>query len=115
MFYQVAASDIDAGANGTISFSITEDSPTNSTKLFSVDRNTGAIKARLSSAGSESPLLGHMGTYSFSVLATDHGTPPMNNSANVEITITDVNDHAPMFVTPSGTKEDIRVLEVGGP
>ena len=42
---------------------------------------------------------------SFFVLATDRGSPPMNNTVEVTVMVTDVNDHAPVFVSDSQTFE----------
>ena len=36
-------------------------------------------------------------TYNFTVIATDNGTPANNGSANVRVTVTNVNDEDPVF------------------
>ena len=36
--------------------------------------------------------------YRFEVSATDHGNPPFKGTANVHITVTDVNDNKPRFL-----------------
>ncbi|XP_056442399.1 protocadherin-23 [Gadus chalcogrammus] len=38
------------------------------------------------------------GSYTLTIRATDRGAPPLNGSTVVMVTVTDVNDNAPMFV-----------------
>ena len=39
--------------------------------------------------------------FEFTVVVTDKGSPRLSSSAEVYITVSDVNDEAPDFVTPS--------------
>jgi len=40
-------------------------------------------------------------TYNFTVTATDNGVPALSGSANVRVSVTNVNDEDPMFVQSS--------------
>ena len=82
----VRASDADAGANGTVTYSSSDISDE-----FDLDMMTGAISLRT--------LLDYEDTqsYQFTVVASDGGTPGCNATAIVEVTIEDENDNTPMF------------------
>ncbi|XP_064633793.1 cadherin EGF LAG seven-pass G-type receptor 2-like isoform X2 [Lineus longissimus] len=85
---RVQAFDQDSGANSEISYSIIN-APANMPIV--IDSKTG----RITTSG---PLdREKTDRYSFSVQARDHGTPPRSDNATVKITITDVNDNAPVF------------------
>ncbi|KAK3865196.1 hypothetical protein Pcinc_029183 [Petrolisthes cinctipes] len=47
------------------------------------------------------PLVGKYGNYSLAVQAQDRGFPPNSVMAQVDICVSDFNDHAPEFVSPS--------------
>jgi protocadherin Fat 1/2/3 len=58
--------------------------------------------------------------YQLTVQATDGGNPPLSNQATVNVTITDVNDNAPIFIQNSysaliseGAAIHDRLLQVG--
>lgn len=57
------------------------------------------------------PLVGKYGNYSLVVQAQDRGFPPNSVTSQVEICVSDFNDHAPEFVSPS-VNLTIRVPEV---
>lgn len=57
------------------------------------------------------PLVGQYGNYSLIVQAQDRGFPPNSVMSKVDICVTDFNDHAPLFVSPS-VNLTIRVPEV---
>ena len=48
-------------------------------------------------------------TYNFTVVATDNGVPALSGSANVRVSVTNVNDEDPVFV--QSTVEHIQVSE----
>lgn len=39
-------------------------------------------------------------SYNFTIVAVDNGTPAHRGSANVRVSVTNVNDEAPVFVQP---------------
>lgn len=43
---------------------------------------------------------GRCHTYNFTVIATDNGTPAHRGSANVRVSVTNVNDEDPVFAQP---------------
>lgn len=83
---EVRASDADAGANGTVTYSSSDIS-----NEFDLNMVTGAISLRT--------LLDYEDTqsYQFTVVASDGGTPGCNATAGVEVTIEDENDNTPVF------------------
>jgi len=48
-------------------------------------------------------------TYNFTVTATDNGVPALSGSANVRVSVTNVNDEDPVFV--QSTVEHVQVSE----
>lgn len=63
---------------------------------------SGAIKL-------EKPLDREMySQYALTILARDHGVPPSNATARVEITVEDANDNAPQFSQASQIHTQIR-------
>ncbi len=70
---------------------------------FSLDPNTGLVRSRRLLQSSE--------RFNLTVVATDQGRPPMWGTADLSITVIDVNDNRPVFVRPAnGTI--IHILEV---
>lgn len=57
------------------------------------------------------PLVGQFGNYSLMVQAQDRGFPPNSVMSQIDICVSDFNDHAPQFVSPS-VNLTIRVPEV---
>lgn len=88
----VSATDNDVGLNAQITYSLGEDlGETGKDAAFSINPQTGAIvttKAldRETTSG-----------YLLTVTAKDGGSPPLSDTTDVEITVTDVNDNYPMF------------------
>ncbi|XP_024947273.1 protein dachsous isoform X2 [Cephus cinctus] len=106
----VKASDPDQGINGKITYSIAEES----TWLFRVDNLTGVI----TTAG---PLdRERQSVYNFLVVATDGGKyDAKSTSIPVQISLTDVNDNAPVFgkypfraTVPIGSQPGQNILRV---
>ena len=84
----VVATDADSGANGEVCYSITAG---DSQGYFSIDAATGAIVV---SADIDRELVGSV---ELTVRAKDKGTSPLFSTAPITITITDINDNAPVF------------------
>ena len=88
---RVLATDIDAGNNGTVIYSVMSG---NMAGRFTVDDSgvvttAGRIDREVASQ------------YNLVIDASDEGQPPMSNVVNVSILITDVNDNAPVFSRPA--------------
>lgn len=74
-----------------------------SSEAFSMDPNTGLVRSRRMLLSSE--------RFNLTVVATDQGRPPLWSTADLIITVVDVNDNRPVFVRPAnGTI--IHILEV---
>lgn len=85
---QVLATDKDIGKNGQISYFI--EPPTDN--RFSIGPETGIVTANVDFDREQSVHI------TFTVRATDHGTPPQNTTANIWLDIEDVNDNPPNFL-----------------
>ncbi|PFX22302.1 Protocadherin Fat 4 [Stylophora pistillata] len=86
--YSVQALDSDGGSNGQISYSILSG---NSLNWFQIDSFSGLITT-------VAPLDREVSKQiSLTVLAKDSGSPPLNSSTVVTVTIKDVNDNRPTF------------------
>lgn len=73
---------------------------------FSLDPITGLVRSRRLLQSSE--------RFNFTVVATDQGRPPLWGTADLIITVIDVNDNRPLFVRPAnGTI--IHISEVSAP
>uniref|UniRef100_A0A3B3CED5 Cadherin-23 n=1 Tax=Oryzias melastigma TaxID=30732 RepID=A0A3B3CED5_ORYME len=84
----VTAVDLDEGENAAVLYSMLG----SRLDAFSLDPNTGLIRSRRLLQSTES--------FNFTVVATDQGRPPMWGTANLIITVIDVNDNRPVFVRP---------------
>lgn len=94
---EVKATDKDEAFNGKILYFLSKEAH----GAFSVDENTGHI---ITSAPLDRE---KVSTYTFQVLAVDLSpAEPRNSSAQVIVTITDVNDNAPFFL------QDPLIIEV---
>ena len=83
---QVMARDPDKGRNGTVEYSIM-----NNTSLFAIDNTTGYISTNETFDREMQP------SYTLIVLASDHGTPSKSTTAIVIVEVIDVNDEQPLF------------------
>ncbi|NWV02478.1 PCD23 protein, partial [Ptilonorhynchus violaceus] len=95
---QVFATDLDSGLNGEIEYSILSGNE-NATFLIDSARgilttNTGLDYENTSSYRFVSA------SHQLVLLASDHGTPSLNSTATVLITVLDVNDNPPLFSSP---------------
>ncbi|VDL81819.1 unnamed protein product [Nippostrongylus brasiliensis] len=84
----VFARDLDAGANGELSYFLGDGEGRD---LLSINTKSGVIQTAAPLDRETLALI------RLDVIATDNGEPPRNSSALVEIGITDVNDNAPVF------------------
>ena len=86
--YHITASDSDIGTNGQISYSILSG---NALHWFQIDSTSGVITTARSLDRE------HLPQISLTVLAEDHGLPPLNSTTVVKVTIDDINDNRPTF------------------
>ncbi|KFW75650.1 Protocadherin-23, partial [Manacus vitellinus] len=95
---QVFATDLDSGLNGEMEYSILSG---NENATFLIDSARGILATNTG--------LDHENTSSYRetasshhlvLLASDCGTPSLNSTATVLITVLDVNDNAPVFSSP---------------
>lgn len=82
----IRPTDADSNENGRIYYRFGEDHDED----FQIDYNTGDIRV-FNELDRE-----RMESYSFSVIATDGGEPPMSASTTLSVTITDCNDQTPV-------------------
>nr|CDS34396.1 protocadherin 1 [Hymenolepis microstoma] len=89
----VHARDADAGENSRISYHLEPDPrDQSSVSYFSIDQNTGALFAVV-------PLDREAkGWHKFTVVATDHGEPPLSASVGVLVHVENLNDNVPQFI-----------------
>ncbi|TSK18033.1 Protocadherin Fat 4 [Bagarius yarrelli] len=87
---QVEATDADSGLNAEIWYSLE-----GSAGMFSINPKTGLIvvAAALDRETQDK--------YNLIVVAQDQGRPPLLSTTSVVVTLTDVNDNAPIFTTQS--------------
>ena len=83
------AMDADIGANGAVSYSLTG----TDAMLFDINTTSGLVT--VAAALDRETAVQRV----FSVVATDGGTPARTATAVVTVTLTDVNDEAPVFAT----------------
>lgn len=84
----LTASDKDIGVNSQITFSIVSGENSHD---FAVDSSTGQLKVN---AILNAPF---RSSYALILQAVDGGTPSLVSTAEVDITVTDVNDNSPIF------------------
>ncbi|KAK6173109.1 hypothetical protein SNE40_016628 [Patella caerulea] len=96
---QVTATSLDIGQNANITYSIVAGNEQNK---FSIHSTTGVVNVN-------EPLDYELSReYFITILARDHGTPPLSNTAIININITDINDNKPRF---SQTSYSISIRE----
>lgn len=92
----VSATDLDSGANGRLEYAITGGDDEDE---FSMSPNGTIVTRRALDREAKA-------SYSLVVTATDCADPPsarLSSTVQVSITVRDVNDNAPEFITPSET------------
>ena len=90
--------------NGHVTFAIEAGNEKGLFGLTTVDVTSARLVAL-------KPLVGHHGNYTLRLRAQDRGTPPISAHQDVEICVTDFNDHAPVFVYPEQNNTTLRVFE----
>ena len=83
--FTALAADRDIDQNGYITYSIVPDT------VFSINSTTGVISTSISF---DRETIDH---YTATIVAHDGGVPTRSSNATLEVTITDVNDNAPVF------------------
>ena len=84
--FQVVATDLDSGDNARITYSLDENDS------FQIDPTSGELSVKQPLDREKTP------SYTLSVTATDHGRPVKGDTADIEITVIDVNDNDPKFL-----------------
>uniref|UniRef100_A0A3P9JAG2 Cadherin, EGF LAG seven-pass G-type receptor 3 n=1 Tax=Oryzias latipes TaxID=8090 RepID=A0A3P9JAG2_ORYLA len=97
----MSATDPDPGDAGRMSYSMAPLMNSRSSDYFQIHPNTGLITT--------TQMLDreHMDLHHFRVTATDHGSPRLSGTTMVTITVSDRNDHSPIF-EQSEYRETIR-------
>ncbi|XP_065673349.1 cadherin EGF LAG seven-pass G-type receptor 2 isoform X3 [Hydra vulgaris] len=93
VFNKLTAKDDDSGENGRVTYSFLSDTPKD--LPFSLDPLTGALKVlnRLDYEVKKS--------YTFFVVASDHGVPQRSDQVSVTIDVENINDNSPHFKNSS--------------
>ena len=95
--FSVKASDQDEGDNALMSYHIQRDGSEDNklTSFLNINHESGDILA-LKSFDFET-----LKTFSFRVIATDSGTPPLSSNVTVKVFILDKNDNIPTIMYPA--------------
>lgn len=123
----IHATDADdpATPNGQISFSIESGNDLGSNlKMFHNFTNDKSktfchaglfglvsVDAMSSKLFAVKPLVGHHGNFTLKLRAQDRGTPANTAFQDLQICVSDFNDHAPVFVQPEQNNTAFRVFE----
>ncbi|NXF39299.1 PCD23 protein, partial [Nyctibius bracteatus] len=95
---QVFATDLDSGLNGEIEYSILSG---NENATFLIDSSRGILATnRVLDHENTSSYRETAASHRLVLLASDRGTPSLNSTATVLITVLDVNDNPPLFSSP---------------
>jgi len=103
--FQLTATDADSGDAGRVRYGLVAG---DGSTAFRVDSTDGVVRTRRQLDRETKD------RYQLTIVATDSGTPRRSTSALVTVDVTDVNDHAPVFIaapytatvpedSPSGT------------
>ncbi|XP_018058154.1 PREDICTED: protocadherin-like wing polarity protein stan [Atta colombica] len=90
----VSATDADVGKNAQITYSLAIDNGEQVITEFTINPQTGAITTTKALDRESVP------SYLLTVTARDGGVPSLSDTTDVEISVTDVNDNAPVFEAP---------------
>ncbi|XP_051869378.1 protocadherin-10-like [Pristis pectinata] len=95
---KINAVDVDEGSNAELTYSFTDHVPQTLRELFRLDPKTGQIIV-------EGPLNFEKSVfYELDVEAIDNGSPALTGHSKVIITVTDVNDNAPVIHVISSSR-----------
>lgn len=101
---QIKATDLDAGANGMVRYSIIGG---NFLNTFSIDYESGKLSL-MAALDYEK-----MRMYQLNVRAQDMGSPPKSNTKTVVVKVLDVNDNSPKFDMPFYHESVLENIPVG--
>ncbi len=104
---RVKALDRDGGQGGVVRYFISGAIPLAAIDWFIVDPITGDITLSQRLDREENP------TISLSVTASDQGLPQLMSMVTVLITVSDVNDNAPMFTQQVYTRQVPEFIDIG--
>ena len=90
---EVSAVDIDSDLNAEILYSLEFNGDSNAASTFFIDAMTGEINVTNSSMLDYEKRV----NYTFIVIATDQGTPPLSSTSSITVLVEDVNDNSPSF------------------
>ncbi|XP_064811378.1 protocadherin-20-like [Oncorhynchus masou masou] len=92
---KVRAQDADSGQNGQVTYKLDRPSHTAAAMaLYRIDQNTGQLTVSVPLDREQQDV------HRLTVVARDNGSPPLESSVMVTITVLDQNDNAPVFITP---------------
>uniref|UniRef100_A0A4W5RCT8 Protocadherin 20-like n=1 Tax=Hucho hucho TaxID=62062 RepID=A0A4W5RCT8_9TELE len=92
---RVRAQDADSGQNGQVTYKLGRLSHTAAAiALYRIDQNTGQLTVSVPLDREQQDV------HRLTVVARDNGSPPLESSVMVTITVLDQNDNAPVFLTP---------------
>lgn len=91
VFFQVTASDADIGINKELEFSLVDDF----SGTFSINGSSGEISV----VGTLHKVT--RDEYVLDVFVKDGGTPSLNSTTTLNVTVDEVNDNTPYFISPS--------------
>ncbi|XP_076446580.1 protocadherin Fat 1-like isoform X2 [Babylonia areolata] len=101
---RVRATSLDIGANAAITYSIAAG---NQQGKFAIGAQNGELKVA-------EPLDHELSReYFLTILARDHGSPPLSNTAIISINITDINDNPPRFSQDTYSATVSELAQVG--
>ena len=89
--FTLSAADPDEGANGRVSYSISQQSPSSEPPVFELDSSSGTLRLARPLDYSE------VKVYSLVVRASDGGTPSLVGNGSVVVKVKDVNNNPPEF------------------
>ena len=101
------ATDPDLGAGGELIYSLSPPSA-----IFSVDPSTGEIRL-IESLDIDSTGPNGESEYTFDLIVTDQGNPPLSSSIGVNISVLDENDNVPIFDSPFYTVGILENVTIG--
>ena len=90
--FTASATDADAGDNARVSYTLADITPSFAIgAYFEINRDTGSVSSKHVLDFENAT------QYSFVIIATDNGNPPLSITCNVSVHILDEDDNAPVF------------------